>query len=44
MVLNAAIELWCQYSILRKTASISLVTEKFPSVVSEIKIVLGIIL
>src|SRR6516164_852425 len=28
--LNAAIEPWCQCSILRKTASISLVTESLP--------------
>ena len=33
MILNAAIEAWCECLVLRKKASMSLVTESLPSVV-----------
>jgi uncharacterized protein with HEPN domain len=34
MILNPAIDPWCQYSILRRTASMSFVTERLPLPVS----------
>ena len=43
MVLNAAINPWCQYSILPKTALMSFVTESLPLVVSVIEMVSGVI-
>jgi hypothetical protein len=43
MILNPAIDPWCQYSIFLKTASMSLVTERPPLPVSVIEIVLGVI-
>ena len=44
MILNAVIEPWCQYSILRKTASISSITECEPRPVLVIEISTGLIL